>query len=466
MTKKQTQKSLHVYRKLLKNSIEITIDKKKYRIDYPDNIWGKFNKQLHKMFADNLTYAVTWHMALIEKRPVVYHFDHPVVEPLFFKLLMYSIPMNIYVSKKQSLTSLIRSFYNASYITEFKSLNHFYVEHQKRSKLNETALLLFSFGKDSLLTFALLNELRVKSTIMFMEEPQSKYENIQKRKLVKKFLHSFKYDVDFFPISFGHIRQNAGVYWGWDIILSQYILMLIPYCFYYRAKYIFLGNEQSCNSYTVHRNGFFINPVFEQSVKAMQILQDIPKLFSIKTHLGSIIEPIHEIFITQLLHRRYPKIASFQTSCFLESHHAKKRRWCGNCEKCARMYIFFKALQIDPFTVGFDSNTMLSIHKKHLYTLFQNTKETSAFGGSGIGKDEQLLAFYLAYLNGTRGDIMKEYKKRYHQEAHKRRFELINTYFGIHSSLTLPPKIRKRVLSILHIEQKIIIKKILPLANL
>ncbi|MFH0773493.1 MAG: hypothetical protein V1922_04245 [bacterium] len=457
----KTNKNLHIYNKLLKSSVEITINNKKHRIEYGKKIWNKFSKPFHKFFADNLTYAITWHLSLIEKKIVIYHFDHPVVEPLFFKLLMYSIPMSVYVFKNSSIISLLKSFYNANFITEFKSLNHFYFNYKQHNNLKESSLLLFSFGKDSLLTLGLIDEIGIKPIIMFMEEPHSKYENFHKTILVRQFKKEFTHLVDFFPVSFGNIRQNNGYYWGWDIILSQYILTLIPYCFYYRTKYIFLGNEQSCNSYSMHHSGFIINPVYEQSVKAMQLLQDIPKLFSIKTHVGSIIEPIHELFITFILHNRYPNLAKYQTSCFLDNHQARKRRWCGICEKCARMYVFFRALQIDPVSIGFPRVNMFNIHKKHLYSLFTNSKETSAYGGSGLGRDEQLLAFYLSYQNGCKGDLIKEYKKHFHREAIRRKKELMNIYFGIHSSITLPTGVRKKILLIFKEEQKKVMKKLL-----
>jgi hypothetical protein len=453
-------KNLHIFNKVLKNSVQINIDKEKYSLDYSEKIWSKFPKSLHKFFADNLTYAITWHMPLINKKNTVYHFDHPVIEPLFFKLLIYSIPMNVLAFKNNSVVAILKSFYNASFSTEFKSLNHFYLKLQRRNILSQSALILFSFGKDSLLTLGLATEVGIKPIVMFIEEPKSKYENIQKTKLVKKFKNEFQYSVDFFKISIGHIRQNRGNYWGWDIILSQYILTLIPYAFYYRTKYILLGNEQSCNSYTLHRSGFFINPVYEQSAKAMQLLQDIPKFFQIRTHVGSFIEPIHEIFITYILHHRYPELSKYQTSCFLEDRAARTRRWCGNCEKCARMYIFLRALHISPASVGFPNVSMLSKKKKHLYALFTNTRETSAYGGSGLGKDEQMLAFFLAYKSGVTGDLMKEYKNRFHREATRRKKELIDTYFGIHPAITLPPRTGKAILSIIKDEQKSVLREI------
>ena len=140
-------------------------------------------------------------------------------------------------------------------------------------------------------------------------------------------------------------------------------------------------------------------------------------------------------------------------SCFSEEE-ARKRRWCGVCEKCARIYIFLKALNISPERVGFYQNNMLSLKKKNLYVIFNGENELSSYGGSGLGKDEQLLAFYLAYKNGVKGELIELFKKKYLDGVEKRKEKLIETYFGIHSSYTLPSVLRNRVINIFKKEQK------------
>jgi len=197
-----------------------------------------------------------------------------------------------------------------------------------------------------------------------------------------------------------------------------------------------------------------VNPVFEQSVFAMKHLQDIPKQFFINTHIGSLVEPIHEIFITYVLHHRYPDIARFQMSCFSDEPEAKKKRWCGVCEKCARMYVFLRALNISPEKVGFYNNDMLSLKKESLYTIFNGDTNVSAYGGSGLGKEEQLLAFYLSYKNGVRGELIDKFKTIYLDEVEKKKEKLIKKYFGIHSSYCLPSRLRGRMLRIFKKEQK------------
>lgn len=456
--------TLHIFRKINRSGVEIKIGRKKFNIKYPKYIWDKFPKSLHKSFADSLSYVATWHLPLVNSSNVAYHFSHPSIEPVFFKLLFYSIPMNVFEFKGAKISDLFKIFYNANFKTQFKGLN--YVSSGKKSKraLKENAILLFSFGKDSLLTYSVLDELGITVAPIFMREPQSAFENAHKKKLAQKFYDKFDEEIEFFPLTFGRLRQTEGLYWGWDLILSQYSFVLIPYYFYYQAKYLFYGNEQSCNFYTTDKEGYLVNPVFEQSVAGMQFIQNIPKQFFINTHIGSIIEPLHELFILYILHHRYPDIGRFQMSCFSDEPQAKKRRWCGHCEKCARIYIMLKALDISPERVGFYNNDMLSFKKENYYVIFDNNVE-SAYGGSGLGKDEQLLSFYLAYKNGTKGELIDKFKSLYKNEVEKKRDKLINEYFGLHSSLSLPSTLRKRALNVFKREQEKALRYVNKIVN-
>lgn len=445
--------AIHVFRNIIRNGVEIKIKRKTFRVVYPASVWNKFPRSLHRVFADSLTYIATWHFTLSESEPVVYHFSHPPIEPVFFKLLMYSIPMTVFENKTEETTKIIKNFYNSTYQIQFKGLNYPFSGKKVKRILKEKAILLFSFGKDSLLTYGLLDELGVAAILIFMREPQSAFENAHKRKLAERFYKKFSEEIIFFPVSVGRLRQSTGLYWGWDIILSQYAFMLVPYFFAHQTRYMFFGNEQSCNFSTLDPSGYLLNPVFEQSVYAMQHLQDIPKQFFINTHIGSLVEPIHEMFITYILHRRYPEIGRFQMSCFSEGGEAKKRRWCGVCEKCARMYIFLRALNISPDRCGFYNGNMLSADKEKYYVIFDQASD-SAYGGSGLGKDEQLLAFYLAYKNGARGELINKFKSLYLPALEQKKDKLIKEYFGIHSSYCLPSRLRGRVSKIFEKEQK------------
>ncbi|MCS7093114.1 MAG: hypothetical protein NZL96_01625 [Patescibacteria group bacterium] len=442
---------IHVYRKIKKAGVEIKIKNKSFIVNYPTYVWEKFPKSLHKLFADSLAYISTWQLPFIEKKDIIYHFSHPPIEPLFFKMLFFSLPMNIFEKPDLVTSELLKTFYNVNFQTKFKAINSSYLGKKMKRRLKERAILLFSFGKESLLTYAFLNEFGVKVIPFFIEEPQSIFENKHKRKLAKEFYRQIGEEIDFFPLSIGKLRQPEDIGWGWDIILSQYAFVLVPYYFYYQAKYLFFGNEYSCNFNLKDKENYYVNPVFEQSVSGMQLLQNIPQIFSIKTHIGSLVEPINEILIIYILHHRYPEIGRFQMSCFSEREEAKNKRWCGVCEKCARIYIFLKALGIDPKRIGFSEN-MLVQDKAKYFVIFDQKTIKGAYGASGLGKDEQLLAFYLAYKRGVVGELIERFKCQYLEQVELKKKALFENYFGIYSSYTLPSSLRKKTLKILEKE--------------
>lgn len=440
--------------KLIPNGVQIQIDKQKHSLTYPSQIWDKFPASLRRVFSHSLAYASTWHLPLVNHKIIKYHFPIPLIEQIFFKILLYSVPINIFIFKGQKTSKLIKKFYNANFLTQYEAGNAFYPQLANNHKLQNKALLLFSFGKDSMLTYALLKELGINQIPIYIQEPQSDFENNHKHKLALSFLKKLRIKILFFPLTLGSIRQNDHLYWGWDVILSQYTLLLVPYFYFYQTKYLFFGNEQSCNFYTKEKEGYLVNPVYEQSSSAMQLLQNIPKLFSINTHIGSLVEPLHEIFVTYILHHRYPKLAQFQMSCFSEEPQAKKNRWCCHCDKCARIFIFLKALNIDPKIVGFKDEIMLTNKKAQFYSLFSKNFNNGLYSGSGLADDEQLLAFFLAYKNGTRGELIEKFKTKHLKKVKAKAKRLINEYFGIHSSLTIPLTLTKPLMKIFTQEQK------------
>lgn len=449
----QSGQNIHIYRYLTSQGLTIAFRRKKYHINYPAKVWQKFPAVYHQSFADTLTYALTVHLSFDNfqgNKALTYHFPPPAIEPLIFKGMIYSLPEDIASKTKLTTTDYLKLFFNVNQrinftlrprFERFKNINH---NHKKR------ALIPFTFGKDSLLSFALAEELGIQPILMFFREPRCSFENRHKHLLAKKFLKEFGLKITFFPVTTGWLREvnDSQTTWGWDLILTQYTLFLLPFLFAYRTKYLFWANEQSCNDTFTDHEGYIINPVFEQNSQWLLNTNSALKVLGCRSIFASLVEPLHEIAIIYILHRRYHQIAKYQSSCLGEEKQAKTRRWCGVCSKCARIYIFLKALGINPKRVGFtQSEKMLKTEKRHLYSLF-NGGDGSAYDASGLGKDEQLLAFYLAYQKRVKGELMNEFVKKYLNEAKKREEELFQTFFSIHPPQTLTNDLKNPVLKI------------------
>ena len=99
----------------------------------------------------------------------------------------------------------------------------------------------------------------------------------------------------------GWLRQIEDLYWGWDLLLTQYTLLLIPFIFGIRSRYLFCGNEQSCNETLIDPEGFIINPVYEQSHDWLLLSNAMAKVMGCNAIMASLVEPIHEIAIMKIL---------------------------------------------------------------------------------------------------------------------------------------------------------------------
>lgn len=447
---------MHIYRRIKRGGIDITVGRKSYSISYPTSIWQEFPEVYRQTFADSLTYFLTMHLSLVDTQKLTYHFPPPVTEPFFFKGLVYSLPETVLTEKnKITMNSLLRLLYNSNFRIQFTERPRYARFKNVNRNSWKRAIIPFSFGKDSLLTFALASELGIKPYPIFFREPRSPYENKHKARLAVRFFEEFDVDVNFFPVTAGWLRQIKDHFWGWDLLLTQYSLLLIPFIFGIRSRYLFWAHEQSCNETFVDKGGYIVNPVFEQSYNWLLSTNAMAKVLGCNAVFASLIEPIHEIAIMKILHSRYPEIGRYQMSCFSEEEEAKNRRWCGVCSKCARMYIFMMALGVAPKKVGFNQN-MLVARKRHLFTIFSDRKSPldSAFDQSSVAKDEQLLAFTLAVKRGVRGGLMEEFIKLCGREGRSREKELRQKYFGIHTTNTLTYELKKPLLSIFEEELK------------
>jgi len=231
--------------------------------------------------------------------------------------------------------------------------------------------------------------------------------------------------------------------------LTQYSLMLLPYVYAKKAGYILFSNEQSCDNSILDGDGFRCNPVYEQSHS--WLLQNSLMTSIIggnSLSIGTLLEPLNELAIMKILHKRYPEIAKYQSSCDLEFKPEGNGRWCENCSKCGRIYIFLLALGVSPKRVGFKHNLMAKKYKK-LFSIFDSSKiKAYGFDQSKVGMDEQIFSFYLAYKKGIKGPLMIEFVRKYLGYAEKNRISFRKRFFGIHSNKTVPNPVRSKIMRI------------------
>lgn len=408
-------------------------------IEYPPESWNEVPPLFQKALANEITLGTTLFLGGMRDQEIKYLFSQPASESIFFEGLLYSFPEATLMGKEKT-SEIIKRFSNS-----FLRLNYlpgFNVMPNLRQTIDEkTGVVPFTFGKDSLLTYALMEELGFKLTPVFFEENVSETENREKNRLEKEFSKEFKVQIERIKIKSEGLRQTSGLWWGWDLLLTQYTLILIPLLLARHSRYLFWSNEQSCNDSVQDSEGYRLFPSFEQSSRWTQNLSNLLRLVKINNMVVSPVESLEDIAIMRILHHRYPKYGKYQMSCWADKG---SKRWCGQCSKCGRMAVFLLGLGTGLEAVGL-AKDMFSLNKKDLYPIFGQNSKNGSYDKSGLGRDEQLLGFLLAYQQGARGGLFDDFAEKYLPEATKREKELRRKYFSIYPRKTMPDKLASRV---------------------
>jgi hypothetical protein len=429
----------------------------RYPIKYPPSIWKEFPRPWRQPLLDNFAFVSTCHLPWQRRhvRQISYRHNRPLAFPSYLTNLFFTLPFDAFMNGHKS-PELYRTLLNTQFSFS-RSRREKAAAANPRFKLDpRKAVIPFTFGKDSLLTFALARELKMKTRLVFIEEPRELYAAAHKKESLRKFSEEFTAKVDFLPNPAGILRDvSAGTGWfGWELLLTSFVLLLLPYNYFERAQYLLFANEASCNELTTNGEGISFYPVFEQTDAWTQEETNIARNLTHQPFtVGSLLGPIHEIAIIKVLHQRYPEMAKYQMSCFADRKEAKHKKWCAACSKCARNYIFLKAFGLDPKRVGFTDN-MLDGAYRDLYSLLEDDGKKEGYDATTLGRDEQLLAFYLAFKRGVSGELMEIFRKKYLPEALRRKDKLFNKYFSLHPSAVLPEEYATKILSIFRQELK------------
>ena len=429
--------------------IKIQVAGKTYVISYPNGVWQNYPGELREVLLDNLVFAATIHLPLVlGEAEVLYNTNRPLFQPHFFQNLIMDFPSCADVDHV-STSNLVRQFMNLS--VRFGDDRIRLPGYREASSPNSSVISL-SFGKDSLLSYAVCREVGLNPHVAYVVEPSMKYEEKHKTALARRFHREFGVRLDKVVHSAGLLRDgiHLGVgktELGWGLQSTEYALILLPVAHSYAARYIVFGNEQSCAAYYADREGYVCHPAYDQTHIWTLHIDSMTRLMSDgQVRATSVIEPLMDIAVMGVLNHRYPDVAKYEMSCFTETESGRDRRWCLSCSICAKMYLLMRALGIDPRRAGLSRN-MLTAADRGFFSLFGG-KDVATYALTRLGRDEQLFAFYLAHRRGDRSELVREFSSRFLEEAREREEELRSLFFGIHRSITMPAEVEGKALSI------------------
>ncbi|MEM3374392.1 MAG: hypothetical protein QXE31_04175 [Candidatus Woesearchaeota archaeon] len=448
------------------NGLKLTIDEKDFFLVYSKDIWDNYPEYLKDIFIDNYAYLKVLHLPQMLSQN--WKFSNSNLKEIEFKTSYPLFKQQIFNAHLNNL-SFCADVDNVSTELQIKnflnlkvSFANYEIKYPKEKiDLKEKVIVNMSFGKDSLLTFALAKELGLEPIPVFMLDNAVKLENEYKKELIKKFSKEFNVKVYTFENSTGVIHDYR--FWklprtelGYGHLMTELFFDIMPIAYYEKAKYILFGDEKSCDDTYINKDGYLSYPVYDQTSFWVKEMDNMAFLLT-GMNVSSFIEPLYELAIMKILHKRYKEIGKYQMSCFPdENEYGKKHYWCEHCSKCARIYIFMLANNLDPKSIGFRTD-MLVKENEHLFSCFGVEKKEGCsvgYDASGCGSEEQLYAFYLAYKNGFKGELIDKFKRELLKSVEPRAEELKKKYYGIHDSRTIPLKFKKRLYKIFEDELK------------
>lgn len=436
--------------KVNEEGIEIIVSGKSFPIVYPREIWNSYDDDLKQILKDNIAYSSTLFLpTILKQKTISYKTDRPLAETFLFKNGIYDMPSSAEADKKSSTDYVVR-FFNVEPKFESTRIKTPKTVDFESGRAKEVAVIPFSFGKESLLSVALCRELGIKPILVNFIEPVNKFEYYHKQRLIKEFEKEHKIKV--YTVKYNPGRFRYGRYWGlqtelgWGLQTTEYSLLTLPFVAYFKAKYIVLGNEQSCNDIYIdkygnltYRSGFdqYSGWTTQQGLLASLLLGR-------RVEVVSLVEPLFEIAETKILQTRYPAFAKYQMSCMADNEHARNNRWCQHCAKCGYMFALFSAFSVNMKSLDITENLFDYKHRDIYKHILNNNQNTTAYGR----REEIALAFYLAYKNNSRGYTIDKFKKLWLKKTEKNLQQYLRYYFGIHHAENIPTSLKARLFKI------------------
>jgi len=424
--------------------------KERFRLIYPRNIWKSYSD--NQFFIDNIAHLLIICMPMVNGiKEVRYNVSSPLFRKNFHKMVLNDIPSAVEDYKGNTKKTINRFLGIRYHFKDNKVKNPIFSED-----VEEKAVIPISFGKDSLLSLGVCQEIGLEPSCFYVNDTVSPTENRIKIKIGNKI--SKKYKVKFDVVLNEAEKLNDFEFWnkkesclGYSHLITSFAFLALPFCGLNKAKYIVMGNEADLDNIFLNKDGFKTYASYDQTKKGTRNLSNmIGKASRGKVSVKSVIEPIGNIAIMKILHNRYKELGKYQISCgCLDA--VDEKRWCHRCTACAFFYAVSKGIGIDPKKLGFNVNLFDKKFLKY-HLLFSKEKADRYDKGKEI-KEESMFAFYLAYRNNAKGYLIDLFKKKFLKEVIANEDKFYKKFFKI-SKFVNYPKQKNEILSIYKEELK------------
>lgn len=376
--KREQNNNLVVQTSIKNNGLLIVVDGKPFPIIYPQTLWNTTPQTLKEFLRDNLSYATTIFLPLLLcKSKIDYKTPLPLLESFFYKNYLLDL-LSCEYADDVPRGSYVRDFYNLdiSFADGSSILPSGTTWANPKRRVKRTAILPFTFGKESLVCLGLCLELGIRPILLYCQEPAHPYEEQYKRRLLRQI--SKEYGVDYYFIKngtgllrYGKVFDERGSELGWGAQTTILAFLSLPVAYAHKADYVLFGSEISNND-AMQLDGWRAHISYDQTSFWTAELRSMIRLVTGGTCAAhALLEPIDEINIFFILAHRYPHLLPYVFSCHAKKPLYKDSQWCHACNKCERLYAFARCFSVDPKTIGFKKD--LFVKKDFLNSYFSDT---------------------------------------------------------------------------------------------
>ena len=228
--------------------------------------------------------------------------------------------------------------------------------------------VLSSGGKDSLLTYGLLDEIGCEVHPLFVNESGRHWFTALNawRHFKEAVPHSskvwtdadrlFAWMLSHLPfIREDHSRVRADIYPVRLWTVAVFIFGVLPLVKRRGIGRVTIGNEYDSSSRQSHSGITHYAAVYDQSHWFDEALTRYYQRKNWSITQFSILRPLSELLIEKVLTERYPMLQRLQMSCHAAHVEEDRARPCGKCEKCRRVVGMLMALGADPTRCGYSA---------------------------------------------------------------------------------------------------------------
>jgi len=238
--------------------------------------------------------------------------------------------------------------------------------HRWEESDRRRCVVLSSGGKDSLLSYGVLNEMGYEAHPVFANESGRhwftalnayRYFKDEVPHTARVWMNSdrlFAWMLRHLPFvrpDFASLRSDGYPIRLWTV--AVFLFGVLPLARKRGAGRLLIGDEFDATHRISYQGIPYYGGLFDQSRFFDQALSRFYVRKGWRLSQFSILRPLSELLIEKILVARYPHLFEQQVSCHATHKDGERVRPCGKCEKCRRIVGMLTALGVDPTRCGY-----------------------------------------------------------------------------------------------------------------